>query len=311
VYDDAIRVRGSDDSTLPEWVSIISEGDTPAVLRPSGGGPVIDLEGAEKLTIRGFALDGGGRDVVARLAGFVVGTRLEDLEFREVGKVGIAWDDVSGLATSPMQFTRLRFQGSSPNAVAVHMGDVRQLKFDGCRFIGPLKTGIEFSASVWNSDVSIRHCLFHDVQTAVHFSGPGQDVQRIELINNTFHRVQRGLEFDELPQAGSAGLAVHHNLFIQVTDGEAVIRKGYDAGRVAELLAGAMNNRTDRPAAGVENGSAELDVFAQGQRGVQSPAFASTDPGSPGFLKPTSVSAAVEVKSAAPGADPIVGAIAP
>jgi hypothetical protein len=210
-----------------------------------------------------------------------------------------------------VQLNRLRFFGSSPDAIAVRMGDVRQLRFDGCRFIGPLQTGIQFSASVANMNVSIRHCLFHDVQTAVRFTGADQDLQTIELVNNTFHRVQRGLEFDTMPQAGSSGLAVHHNLFIDVSEAEAVVRKGFDAGRVTELLTAALNNRTDRPAAVPADGSAELDVFSQGERGIQSPAFASTDPGNVGFLKPTAASAAIEVKSAAPGADPIVGAIAP
>jgi hypothetical protein len=96
-----------------------------------------------------------------------------------------------------------------------------------------------------------------------------------------------------------------------VTGAEAEVLKGYDAGRIPELLAGALHNRTDRSQAKPADGSAELDVFSQGQRGVQAPEFASTDPGNPGFLKPTSLSVSIEVKSPAQGADPIVGAIAP
>jgi hypothetical protein len=313
VYDETIRVGNSNGATLPPWVTIVSDGESPAMLRPSGNGPVIDLEGVEKLTLRGFILEGGGREAVARLSGFLVGTRLENLELRDVGNVGIAWDDVAGLNTAPIQFVGLKFVGHSSEAVAVRMGDVRQLKFDGCRWIGPFKTGIEFSGSAWNTDVSIRHCVFHDVQTAIHMSGGSRDIQRIELVNNTFHRVQRGLEFDEMPATGSAGLSVHHNLFIRATGAEAVVRQGYAPDRAAVLLApgSALNNWTDRPAAGTSDGSAELDVFAQGQRGVPTPAFASTDPGQPGFLKPTSPSVAIEVKSSAQGADPIVGAIAP
>jgi hypothetical protein len=281
------------------------------VLRPSGNGPVLDLEGAEKLTIRGFALEGQGRPIVARLSGFLVGTRLEDLEFRDVGQIGIEGQDVSGVPSNQVQFTRLRFKGISPGAVAIQIRDIRQSSFDGCRFIGLLQCGIEFSGSASDQDVSIRHCIFHDLQTAIRFAGPNQDVQRIVLINNTFHRVQQGLVFDEMPVSGSANLAIHHNLFMQVTGAEAEVLKAYDAGRAAELLGGAQNNRTDRSQAKLADGSAELDVFSQGRRGVQAPEFASTDPGDPGFLKPTSPSDSITVNSSAQGADPIVGAIAP
>jgi eukaryotic-like serine/threonine-protein kinase len=311
VYDESIRVHRSEEGSLAEWVSIVSEGETPAVLNPSGAGPVIDLEGAEKLTIRGFVLDGKGRETVARLSGFLVGMRLEDLQLRDVGHVGIACEDISGLQSFVVQFTRLRFQGASPDAVAVQIRDIRQASFEGCRFIGLMRTGIEFSEGAYDQDISIRHCVFHDLQSAVRFVGQGRDVQRIVFANNTIHRVQQGLVFDEMPLPGSAGLMIHHNLFIQVTGAEAEVLKAYDAGRAAELLVGALNNRTDRSQAVLTDGSAELDVFAQGQRGVQAPEFASTDPGDPGFLKPTSPSGSIEVNSPAQGADPIVGAIAP
>jgi len=310
VYDESIRIRSSEQS-LAEWVSIVSDGEAPAVLRPSGNGPVIDLEGAEKLTIRGFALEGKGRPVVAHLSGFLVGTRLEDLEFRDVEHIGIEGQDVSGVPNNPVQFTRLRFDGTSPDAVAVQIRDIRQSRFDGCRFLGPMRAGIEFAGSASDQDISIRHCVFHDLKTALCIAGQGRDIQRMVLVNNTFHRVQQGLVFDEMPVPGSANVAIHHNLFMQVTGAEAEVLKGYDAGRAAELLSGALNNRTDRLQAKLTDGSAEVDLFSQGVRGVQAPEFASTDPADPGFLKPTAASESITVKSPAQGADPIVGAIAP
>jgi hypothetical protein len=54
-----------------------------------------------------------------------------------------------------------------------------------------------------------------------------------------------------------------------------------------------------------------LDIFARGRTEVENPAFASTDPSNPAFLKPTASAYAIPLKSPAPGADPNVGAIAP
>lgn len=313
VLREGIRIRSGGGENFPDGVLIQSEGSSPTVLRPDGSGPVIEINDVERLTLRGFALDGEGRNVVVRLQGFLVGTELADLEFRNIAVTGLAWDDVSGLSSGPLKLTRLRFIGAASDAVALRMGDVLQLRIDGCRFLGPLGTGIEFTSSVRNWDVSIRRCVFHDVQTGVRFSGVSQDLQRVEFVNNTLYRVQNGLMWNTMPQAGSAQLTVHHNLFSQVTNSEATVQNGFDPGRAAELLpaGSARNNWTDRAAAAAAEREEGFDLFAEGRRGVQTQSFASTDPASSGFLKPTAPSVAIELKSAAPGADPIVGAIAP
>ena len=314
-YDEAIVLRNSGMSgdAFPEGVQIVSAGERPAILQPAGSGPVIDLDGISRLTLQGFVLDGNGRDVVARLAGYPVGTLLQDLEFRDVSGVGIAWDEVTALSNDPVRLINLRFHGRSSQALAVRMGDVRQVQFDRCQFLGPFDAAIEFASDVWNADVSIRHSLFFDLRSGIRFSGEGQDLQRISISNNTFCRVQNGIVWDHMPLAGSSGLKLHHNLFSGVTDAEAIVRAGFDAAQARELrpAGSALNNWTDRPAASVAGESTELDLFEQGRREVQDLEFESTAPGTPGFLRPITPSVTIELKSAAQEADPIVGAITP
>jgi hypothetical protein len=310
-YSEGIHIKDTAIAGFPSGVKIVSEGESPAVLRPEGIGPVIDLQGVEQFTVSGFVLDGGGRNEVVRLDGLMVGTRLENLEIRDIGGAGVAWDDIYGLANRPVQLANLTFIGRSPVATAIRMGEVRQLRIDGCRFIGPMSAAIAFSSSGLYADISIRHCRIHDTQVGVHFSNTEQDLQFVAVVNNTFHKVQRGLVWDTMPQSGSSSLTVQHNLFVGVTDTEAVVTGGYDVTRAAELLApgSTLNNWTDRPAP--TDAVTGLDLFAEGRRGIQAPSFASTDPANAGFLKPTSPSVADELKSSAQGADPIVGAIAP
>ena len=194
------------------------------------------------------------------------------------------------------------------------MGDVRQLRIDGCRFHGPFKAAIEFSSDIANADVSIRHCLFHKLATGIWFSREGQDIQRVHIINNTFHRVQHGLVWKHMPQAGELRTG---NSSQSVRRNHGANHRRWRRGSIrtanCSCLTGALalNNWTDSDATSAARDVDGFDLFLRGRQRVQNLAFASTDPGSSGFLRPITPSITIEVKSAAPEADPNVGAIRP
>ena len=312
-YDERISIEGGGFSALPRGLTISSSGDEPAVLSPSEDGPIIDLNGIEGLTIRGLRLDAAGRQAAIRLEGFLVGTRLEDIEVRGVSQFGIDSTDVAAIDGQPLQLVRIEFVGTSSTATGIRLGDARQLRIDGCRFVGPMNAGIEKTSSSWNSDVDVRHCIFSNVQVGVLFSGPPQDVQRVALVNNTFHKVQRGIVFQNMPQPGSSGLLIAHNLFTELTGPEASVDAGLDAGQFEALLstaAGDRNNWSDRAVG--ENEASAVDIFGDdGRRGIEAVPFASRDPSADNFLKPTDPRVRSEVNTPTAGADPWVGAAAP
>ena len=311
-YDERIEIEGSGFSGLPPGVRITSTGDAPAVLRPQGKEPVIRLEGIERLTISGFVIDAAGKDRAVALSNFLVGTRLENLEIRDVGGVAILADDASGLSGAPLVLSGIRISSKSPSAVGLRLIDPNQVQIDDCRFAGPMQTGIEFASETWNADIRVAHCRFHELNTAIRFSGGSQDLQRVAIANNTFHRVQQGIAFARMPQAGSSGFAVHHNLFADVSGPEAAVGEGFDAAAAVQLLdAGSARNNWTTRASG-ESQAGEWDIVGEnGRRGIATVGFVSRDPVSADFLKPTDPALRNELQTPAQGADPFVGAVSP
>jgi hypothetical protein len=135
----------------------------------------------------------------------------------------------------------------------------------------------------------------------------------VHVVNNTFHRVQRGILFDQMPTSGSGGFVVLHNLFVGVNPGpEAFVEHGFDSAAAHLLLApgAARHNWSDRKSEAVQAG--ELDIFAQdGRRGIETVPFASRDPSAPEFLRPATPAVRNDLQGPAQNADPYVGAIAP
>jgi hypothetical protein len=245
--------------------------------------------------------------------GFVYGTRLEDLTIQGYTSAGVASGEIIADAANPARYVRITFQPASENTTGIRVEDVRHLVVDQCRLIGPMQSGIEFTSSTWNSGVSVRQCLFHEMRAGIHYRAQQPDVQNVSFINNTFHRVRHGILFDHVPSVGSTGLTVHHNLFVEVNPGpEVMVSAGLDAPRAEALLGpGAARNNWSQTASHQPQ-TGELDVFSQdGRRGAEIGAFVSRDPASPDFLKPASPTVRIELKTPAPNAEPYVGASAP
>jgi hypothetical protein len=311
-YRDRIVLRGSSFGGIPKGVRIESEGASPAILKPDGADAVIDLERTEQLTISGLVVDAGGHDSAIVLNGNLNGTVLENLTVQGFARTGLVSDDLSGNLSSTVQLLGLTFVPASRDATGIRLGEARNLRVDRCQFTA-MQTGIEFTSTTWNHYVDVRHGRFHDLRHGVRFSAMGQPLQDLQFVNNTFHRVQRGIYFDQMPASGSGGLIVRHNLFVGVDPGPEVgVGEGFDSARAALLLApeSARHNWSDRKSEAVQAG--ELDIFAQqGRRGMETVPFASRDPSSPDFLKPATPTVRNDVQGPAQNADPYVGAIAP
>jgi serine/threonine-protein kinase len=311
-YKDRIVLIGSSFGGIPKGVRIESEGPSPAILQPDGADPVVDLDRTEQLTISGLVIDAGGHDAAIVLSGNLNGTVLENLTVRGFARTGIVSDDLSGNLSSRVQLRGLTFVPGSRDATGIRLADARNLRVDGCQFAG-MQTGIEFTSTTWNHYIEVRHCRFHELRNGVRFSAMAQPLEDVQFVNNTFHRVQRGIAFDRMPASGSGGLIVRHNLFVGVDPGpEAIVEQGLDSADAAGLLApeAARHNWSDRKSEAVQAG--ELDIFAQdGRRGMETVPFASRDPSFPDFLKPATPAVRNDLQGPAQNADPYVGAIAP
>jgi hypothetical protein len=179
---------------------------------------------------------------------------------------------------------------------------------DQCRIAGPLRIGMEFSAEAWCSGVTVRQCRFHNVQTAVRFTGAPIDFQTVTFVNNTFDGVQAGIVFETLPPEGSSGLRFVHNLFSGVLGPETQVANGFDADKAQALLAAGevRHNWSERPAAG----PGEFDLFiGDGRRGIDPVTYVSRGARDVEFLRPTSPDVRIEAPAA--GAERFVGAVAP
>jgi len=312
-YTEHIVVDTERAGLLPPDLDIHSVGDEAAVLRGDGGNPVIDLEGrVERLTFRGFAIDAAGADVAIHLTGSMYRTRLEDLQIRGFQQAGLLSEELSGLNSGPVEFVNLRFQSDSASANAIQFEDVNQVRLERCRFAGPMDTAIVFNSTFNNRVISIRHCLFHNVKTGLHFRSEARefDLLGITVSNNTFHEVGRPLLCERMP-ASTGEMAIHHNLFVGVSPGPEFSIPGATAPQSVLRDGSGANNWTDR-AVGA-NPAGTVDIFVSGGRtGVESVTFTSLNPSAADFLKPASANVRKDLQApVVSGADPWVGAVSP
>lgn len=315
VFDERLVIHGSSFGGFPGGTRIASDGAR-AVLRPQGGeGPVIDLANTTDVTIEGFRMDAGGGDVAIRLSEYLKNTRLQDIEIEGFTGAGIHSVDAVGLPGSPLRLTNLKIHPADPKAVGIRLEDMRHAEIGGCRFTGPMAVGLEIVTTARSGDITVRDCRFHDLQTGVLFRGGESDLQEFKFINNTFHRVQRGVVLYDMPAAGSKDWEFKHNLFSEITGAEAVVERRYDdadAADPAKLLPpeNAVNNWSERSPDAA--GAGELDIFTTGgRRGIDPVNFESTDPEADNFLKPADRTLRTDVGTPARGAAAYIGAVPP
>lgn len=312
-YKEALLIDNRDFS-FPKKIRLVSEGTPPALLAPSGGGPVVSLVSVEQFELDGFRLDGTGKAVVLELGGYLTGTKLSRLTLDGVTGVGVLGKGPSGgLARETLTLDDIVIQGSGDEARGVVLmgGEstaTTHVALVGLRLLGPMAVGVSIDDAA--SNVAIRKSIFSGLEVGVKLSGQPR-IRELSLRNNSFHRNNRGIVFETPLDASSDGLVIQRNLFSENTAADAVSANAADVEAVTRHLTppGGVTefNVTSRK----EPAANAVDLFSNaGKRGVEL-AFATTDAGRPGFLAPTADGPAAKISDSSSGGETYAGAVAP
>ncbi len=307
-YAETISIVSNKQSQFPRYVTLRSNGSSPAIIQGNGTQPVFNIQDVESLTIEGFVIDAHDAEAAVRVNGFSPSVQLKSLRVQNFKKTGVLLEDVSAPMGEDFQIEGLRIQAQAQEAVGIRCRagtgqNTAHIQLKHLRIVGPLKSGIEISGSFTKSQLT--ESVIAGCSVGLRFEGGTFD--EVSLINNTLAKNGRGIVFSKLPTPESRNLKVLHTLFSGNTQSDAVLENGDVAGLAEKLLApqdGRHHNRTDRKDPDVKG----VDLFTgDGQRGATTN-FVSNAADAPNYMKPI-----LEVKVGNPtgGAKGYVGAVAP
>lgn len=308
----------------PDWptgIKLLADGEV--ILESPQEVPAIRLKNIPKFIVEGITVKATGKAVGIEITGDMNESRLTGVKISGFTQSGVACLGARGISFGNSQFVleqlTLEPAAGATNAVGIRMqsggdGDPSDTLVRGCRFLGPLATGVSISGA-GPYRITLAENLFTKVQDGVRFDGPVQ-WKDISVVNNTFHEGRHGIVFTHMPAEGSMGLAFRRNLFTKMTAAEAVVQSGLNEPRLATMMItdrpGNELNYSDRakpesPQAG------EINILFDnnGKRGESNFGFSSTDLKSPKFLAPTDKSVQRSVPGAAEGEKDWVGAVGP
>jgi eukaryotic-like serine/threonine-protein kinase len=289
-YPERIEIENSS-FHFPKGLRIICDDPVPAILAPQGPQPVVRLSGVERFTLEGFELDASGKRLAIELDGYLVGTRLSKLRITGHRDMGILIQGAMGLdrRQSHCILDHLVFRNGAPGAVGIQFASginpSSNLTIANCRFFGPLKSAITFDGPVVG--VEVRESIVTRAAAGIVVQGLGLDPQDLAIVNNTFHRLNYGIVFREMPHGSSSGLLIQRNLFTEVSGAELFVERGFNRARFLAKFAeaSAAGNWTSR-AIGQPLPDGQVDLFASGGRTGATFRFQSTDPENDRFLWP-------------------------
>ncbi len=308
-YPGSIRIVSGGKTQFPRFVTIRSDGPTPAILQGSGTQPVLYLQEVESLTVEGFVFDAMTAEVAIEVRGFSPNMQLKSIQVQNFKKTGVLLSDVSAQPGEEFLIDGLRIRAQAPEGVGLRCQaatgkTTTNVLMKNLRIVGPLKSGIEISGAFSKSQLS--DSILAGCSVGIRFSGGLLD--EVSLINNTLAKNDRGLVFSKPPAPESRNFKVMHTLFSGNAMSDAVVESGAVAGLAETLLAagdGRRFNRTDRK----EADSQGLDLFTgDGLRGAVT-TFASNAADAPNYLKPSTSD--LKVATPAAGAQGYIGAVAP
>ncbi|HUG89327.1 MAG TPA: protein kinase [Planctomycetaceae bacterium] len=312
-YPERLDLTGGGGNPFPAGVSLICSDPSRAILDPVGEAPVVKLAGVQRFTLEGFEIR-GSRPTAVELAGFLEGTRLKNLEIAGFAHTGLLGRDAKGTFSvgarrNELLVDQIVFRGGSPQAVGLRLeGETGRVQILRCRFLPPLATGLEIGKEARYLDV--RHTVFANMDVGVRFVGQPL-LTSVTLAHNTFHKLNRGIVFPEMPAASSSDLAFYRNLFDEVAGAEAIVEIAFDQRQFERMLSagGPDQNWTTRTAA---RPAGAIDLFTTGGRQAANIKHVSMEPGDPKFLAPAAGSPHAQVPAApGRGLDPYIGAVAP
>ena len=288
-YSESLVIDNTDHKIYPNGIKLKVEGDSPAVLAPSGNGPVVKLTDVENFLLEGFQIDASARDVAVELNGDLDRSLLKNVTISGYSKSGIHSNGASGRLDEEFVIEDVHFQPSGGNSVGIVFAEsnASRIHMKGCRFLGPQNSAIVFEEGA--SEVIVRDSIISQAGIGITFAGTEAVVRNVEIFNTTFYDCSKaGLHFSSAPASGSFGLAVHRNIFSRLGGAEAIVAAGYELKAFQSFLAsgggGIQYNWSDREAAADQK--TEWEVILRPEQRVGQISFVSTDANSPDFLKP-------------------------
>ncbi|MEX1230362.1 MAG: protein kinase [Planctomycetaceae bacterium] len=320
-YPERIVIDNSSaEANFPRGVNFVStvEGGR-IVLAPAGTEPALVVKDAEAITLKGFDIQAGGKDIAVALEGYLPGFALRNSSVTGFNKLGIQFDSVTGAPKDDVVLELVVLQAGNPAADGVSLTSISsplsEIVVANCRFLGPMNCGIRLTADVSYFDV--KETIFAETKTGVRIDG-ARALRTAIFNNNTFYRVDHGFAFSEMPASDTSGLGFYRNLFAEVTTAEAIVEKGYNPGILIGMLhsldpeGGWRHNWSTRPSSATSSAGEIVELFAHdGIQGVNDFHFASTDPAAANFLAPSDQSPHRFVGAPPEGRKPYIGAVAP
>lgn len=288
--EESITLAPSGLSTLPKPFRITGEGPELPVWKGTADS-LLKIDSVEQLTVENFRIDCTDLSHAITLTGYLSDTRLRNLKFENLANIAIFAKGAAGLVGHPVTIEQCQVIANSDSAVGIRFegsetSNTRLINLFDCQFIGPMSRGIVFSGpqgSTW--DLELIGNLFHKTGTGIAFVGQEHDVSQVLIGNNTFHQFNRGIQFEAGPVPASSGITFVQNIFADGTGHEvSTDRENVDPRELSANAPPHQHNWTT----GSGPGSAHwLNIFESHGKLSAQIEFASTDPESNDFLKPT------------------------
>ncbi len=312
--EDTILINNSGFGSFPTPFTIKGEGPNFPVLKTSDATSLV-LNSVENLTLSNLVIDCSNQPAGAELSGYLTGTTLSNITFKNISEIGIQSIGAGGLTNQRLTIQGCRFESNSDSAIGIRfsgseISNTRQINIVNCRFLGPMAKGILFTNDQGiSTEIEIAQSIFHKTHSGISFSGKSHETSHFSFANNTFHDVTRGINFESGPIAVSTENSIVQNLFINVSQSEvSTDEENVSLAAFTGAATPTQNNWTTGP---LKESSTWLNIFEKnGKTDAGEINFISTDPESADFLKPQGS----EVRSAATpaiGGRNYIGAVAP
>lgn len=298
-----------DAAKLPQGIHFIVKEGT-ATLAPSGTDPVISIiAGNDRTTevrffqMEGFQINAGGAETAIRLAGIMPRCEFRKLKVSGFTKTGLSGDAPRAFSNDHILLAETTFQPAAPEAVGIRFerGKEQQdnpahIQITGCRFLGPMRAGIEFAAPV--RSIGITGSIFSLTKTGIDFTSTQRGENAAQISRNSFFKTVNGIRFATLSQIAYGQFRISRNAFIDQTTAAVRVENGYAAAAFWQKFSSGgsslSDNRSNKPLH-----SDGADIF-RGGRTETAFQFKSIIPTSPRFLLPTDDSGHTQVGFSAP-----------